>query len=148
MTRTLANQWDDPPQLDNRLLVILLISFSIFCYKLSIFGNFILQNIEVDLYTETLKLALFWLRNGGRLIHRFDLYTGKYGSIFSKTLKMHSQVKSLLKTSILTYIATYFSYYWQQNLDWNITEYFLIKLFKNCLSTYCLWHIFFLFVHV
>ena len=80
MTRTLANQWDDPPHLDNRLLVILLISFSIFCYKLSIFGNFILQNIEVDLYTETLKLALFWLQNGGRLIHRFDLYTGKYGS--------------------------------------------------------------------
>ena len=82
MTRTLANQWDDPPHLDNRLLlVILLISFSMFCYKLSIFGNFILQNIEVDLYTETLKLALFWLQNGGRLIHRFDLYTGKYGII-------------------------------------------------------------------
>ena len=70
MMRTLANQWDDPPYLDNRLLVILLISFSIFCYKLSIFGNFILQNIEVDLYTETLKLALFWLQNG------VDLYTG------------------------------------------------------------------------
>ena len=78
MTRTLVNQWDDPPHLDDRLLVILLISFSNFCYKLSIFGNFILENIEVDLYTETLKLALFWLQNGGRLIHRFDLYTGKY----------------------------------------------------------------------
>ena len=79
MTRTWANQWDDPPHLDNRLSVILLISFSNFCYKLSIFGNFILQNIEVDLYTETLKLALFWLQNGGRLIHRFHLYTGKCG---------------------------------------------------------------------
>ena len=77
---TLANQWDDPPHLDNRLLVILLISFSIFCYKLSIYGNFISQNIEVDLYTETLKLALFWLQNGGRLIHRFDLYIEKYGN--------------------------------------------------------------------
>ena len=86
--RTLANQRDDPPHLDNRLLVILLISFSIFCYKLSIFGNFILQNIEVDLYTETLKLALFWLQNGGRLIHRFDLYTGKYGTSFPA--KVHS----------------------------------------------------------
>ena len=40
-----------------------------------------MQNIEVDLYTETLKLALFWLQNGGRLIHRFDLYTGKYSKI-------------------------------------------------------------------
>ena len=29
---------------------------------------------------ETLKLALFWLQNGGQLIHRFDLYTGKYGT--------------------------------------------------------------------
>ena len=93
MTRTLANQWDDPPHLDNRLLVILLISFSIFCYKLSIFGNFILQNSGVDLYTETLKLALFWLQNGGRLIHRFDLYTGKYGICFSiKSLKFSVSV--------------------------------------------------------
>ena len=89
MTRTLANQWDDPPHLDNRLLVILLISFSIFCYKLSIFGNFILQNIEVDLYTETLKLALFWLQNGGWLIHRFDLYTGKYGAGHRYTTDIH-----------------------------------------------------------
>ena len=55
----------------------------IFCYNLELlqsFGIFVLQNTEVDLYTDILKLAFSWLKNRGRLIHRFDLYTGKYGS--------------------------------------------------------------------
>ena len=50
--------------------------FPNFCYKRSIFGIFILQNIEIDLYTETLKLALFLAAKWGvDLIYTVSTYT-------------------------------------------------------------------------
>ena len=60
------------------------------------FGTFFLQNAEVDLYTDILELAIFWLKNRGstytqvRLIHRKIRYhnteSGRVGHSSSWTL--------------------------------------------------------------
>ena len=53
------------------------------------FGIFFLQNAEVDLYTDILELAIFWLKNRGstytqvRLIHRKIRYANQYGKLLS-----------------------------------------------------------------
>ena len=55
----------------------------IFCYKFRTFAefwNFCLAKYRGRLIHGYSKTCIFWLKNrGGRLIHRFDLYTGKYG---------------------------------------------------------------------
>ena len=44
-------------------------------------GIFVLQNMEVDLYSHGYsKTCNFLAKKQGVDIHRFDLYTGKYGS--------------------------------------------------------------------
>ena len=56
------------------------------------FGISFLQNAEVDLYTDILKLAIFWLKNRGstytqvRLIHRKIRY---HTSLQPTILKLH-----------------------------------------------------------
>ena len=62
------------------------------------------------MYTETLKLALFWLQNGGRLIHRFNLYTEKYGKCLTSRLVFLACVtcrRMLSKVKRMKYSASF-----------------------------------------
>ena len=52
-------------------------------------GIFVLQNTEIDLYTEITKLAMFRLQNRG-----INLYTGKYGNTLS--LRIYKTKKTLI----------------------------------------------------
>ena len=53
------------------------------------FGIFFLQNAEVDLYTDILERAIFWLKSRGlsytqvRLIHRKIRYANRYGKLLN-----------------------------------------------------------------
>ena len=46
----------------------------------------------IDLYIEIQKLAIFYFKMGGRLIHGVDLYTVKYGIFF---FNIHKNIHSL-----------------------------------------------------
>ena len=64
------------------------------------FGIFVLQNMEVDIYMDILKLAMFWLKNRGstytqvRLIHRkiqYRIYPCIMHTFFSQILPLKSR---------------------------------------------------------
>ena len=69
-----------------------------FVELLQSFGIFFLQNAEVDLYTDILELAIFWLKNRVSTYTQVRLIHQKIRYLYSKV--MHAAAKWILLLSL------------------------------------------------